>query len=289
MLRSVLVDAHQHSSPRSFAVPNTVQVHLTIKIWKVVVTRDDVWELAERLWQTYSLASSIGNDASLEVLVLTADGAQYESSDLTLLEEGGVLDRRTPTGIDIEYRDPSQKRRITISLRRQHLWGIGHSEARVTGTDETWVRGTAACIDEHVRRWKKQTDWPRRYRTVLTAGIAAAFGILFARAVQLAIAYAIMLQLIPNPPELPDALRSLALVISYLSGFALMLGPATSIVSRIQALYPPVELAMGPEHLRAENAKRTQLRRLMLWVVVPLVIGLVVECIIRLASSSPWL
>ena len=268
---------------------NTVQVHLTIQIWQVVVTRDDVWELAQRLWQTYTRASSTGNDASLEVVVLTADGAQYESSDLTLLEEGGVLDRRTPTGIDIEYRDTSQKRRITISMRRQNLWGMRHSEARVTGTDETWVRGTAAWIDDHVRRWKKQTDWPRRYRTVLTTGIAAAFGILFARALQLAFAYAITLQLIPAAPELPHTLPSLALAISYFSGFAVMLGPATSIVARIQALYPPVELAMGPEHLRAENAKRTQLYKLMLWVVAPLVIGLVVECITRLASSWPWL
>lgn len=260
------------------------RVKLEVKIWDVVVTRDDVSELGERLRETYIRASKRGNDASFGVLVLTDDGAQYESSDLRLLEEGGVLDRLTPTGIEMEYRDSSEDRRISISLRRQRVWGIAHSEARISGIDETWVRGSAAAIEEHVRRWKKQTGWPRRYSTLLTSVIAAVFTVLLVRALELALVYVFRLQPIPNPPEWLSSFGSFLGVISHFLTFLLMLAPAGSIVARIQALYPPVEFAMGPEHLRAEHAKRTQLYKLMLWVVGPLAIGLVVEGIIWVAS-----
>ena len=248
-----------------------------LKISKVIIKPENIREIAEIVYKEYSQDLEKNQHTSLKFILKSYDNTQYESEDMDIFSDGGILDSRRIIAIEMEYHNYSKDKRLFIDLEHTTgKWNRGN-EVIISGCDEIWANGVLKSIENSVSNWKKQETWPYKYKWPLTIIFAIGIGLLYLNLLEFIMSYVVV-----SPPMLPKPqwaieLRPLLIFIYYSTGFILGLWPASSIVDKICKLYPCVEFILGPEHFHIEEKRRAKLYKTISMGVIPLVISIIIE------------
>ncbi|HUW10170.1 MAG TPA: hypothetical protein VM537_10600 [Anaerolineae bacterium] len=251
----------------------SVRTHRSSEVTGVVITADNIRELASHLAQQQSPDPAHTDQDTVTFTLRCADGTKFTADHLGLLQEGGRLDTRRIVGIDLSYENQRSCRHFDISLQHGGGRHSSYNSMTVSGTDETWVDGNIQWFNDCVSNWRKQATWPHEYYSLLLAGLSVAFFVPLAGIV------ALVMLLFGWPTEDTHEIIKLG----YSAGGALIIvGIAHSVVTWLQTSYPKVELAVGPEHHQFEKARRKKIRSIIGLAVAPLVFSLLAGLLLRI-------
>lgn len=250
-----------------------------LKISEVVIKPENIREISEIVYKEYSQDLKKDQNISVEFILKSSDNTQYESGDINIFSEGGILDSRRIIAIDMRYYNYSEDKRISIDLEHAtSKWG-GGNEVIISGRDEIWANGILKLIESSISDWKKQENRPYKYKLPLTIIFAIGIGLLYLNFLDIIFSYVIVTTSISPKPQWAIELRPIILLIYYSSGFFVGYWPASYIVDKICKLYPYVEFILGPEHSHMEKKRRANLYKIVSLGVIPLVISLIIELI----------
>lgn len=242
-----------------------------LKIFGVVVRPKNIRELANRVYAEYSQDLKKQENVSIKFILKSFDGTQYESEKMGFLSEGETLDNRRIVAIEMRYHNDSYDKWIDINLEHTISDWITRNKATVSGYDEVWTNGIVKMIEEIVSGWKKQADWPRKYKWLLLLILSIAMGLSF-----YLLLYSIVGLFLSTSELFKKTLPFFAVCLS--SAFVL----GHYMVDRIRRLYPSVEFMMGPEHSRVEGRKREKIYRVVQIIILtflPLAISLILNLV----------
>jgi hypothetical protein len=143
------------------------------------------------------------------------------------------------------------------------------------GRVENWVDGIVRGVENHVKEWKRQAGWPYNlwmWLFILPPGIGTS--LLFTSFVVAGMV----------SPRLGESFLLFMNGLNFLVGFlpGAMLGGL--MLSKVRRLYPSVELLTGPEHAQEEKQRRKKLYWLVTVVIVPFLVGVLLE-LVKVISS----
>ena len=230
-----------------------------LKISKVIIKPENIREMAEIVYKAYSQDLEKNQHTSLKFILKSYDNTQYESEDMDIFSDGGILDSRRIIAIEMEYHNYSEDKRLFIYLEHTAgKWRRGN-EVIISGCDEMWADGVLKSIEDSVSNWKKQETWPYKYKRPLTIIFAIGIGLLYLNLLDFIFSYVIVISSMSPEPQWAIEFHHLFIFICYSTGFICGLLPASSIVDKICKLYPRVEFILGPEHFHIEEKRRAKL------------------------------
>ena len=248
-----------------------------LKISEVIIKPENIREIAEIVYKEYSQDLEKNQHLSLKFILKSYDNTQYESEDMDIFSDGGIIDSRRIIAIEMEYHNYSKDKRLFIDLEHTTgKWSRGN-EVIISGCDEIWANGVLKSIENSVSNWKKQETWPYRYKWPLTIIFAIGIGLLYLNLLDFIMSYVIVIPPMSPKPQWAIEFRSLFIFIYYLTGCMCGLWPASYIVDKICKLYPCVEFILGPEHFHIEEKRRAKLYKTISIGVIPLVISIIIE------------
>ena len=248
-----------------------------LKISEVIIKPENIREIAEIVYKEYSQDLEKNQHLSLKFILKSYDNTQYESEDMDIFSDGGILDSRRIIAIEMECHNYSKDKRLFIDLEHTAgKWSRGN-EVMISGCDEMWANGVLKSIENSVSNWKKQETWPYKYKWPLTIIFAIGIGLLYLNLSDFIFSYVIVISPMSPKPQWAIEFRPLFIFSYYSTGFILGLWPASSIVDKICKLYPCVEFILGPEHFHIEEKRRAKLYKTISMGVIPLVISIIIE------------
>ncbi|HUW97180.1 MAG TPA: hypothetical protein VMW58_15470 [Anaerolineae bacterium] len=263
-----------------------MKVRREVPIRRVVVTPDDVRELAAQLTAEWAKIDDFGGYRSIQITAIAHDGTQYDLTPTELSADDNVLDRRSIEAIELAYSTASDYR-VDLTLRRQVFSRTDYSKARVTGPDEAWVSGVLGVIQSCAANWRQRANWLDRHPSLSAALLAVVFAVMNMYFLFLAadLAWSVAeawfgYQLPPESKRLVAAVAPFSALAGLMGAVGLWFGHlfwADRLLRWVAEAYPSVELAMGPEHQRVESKRRARLRWAVSVVVVPIALALIIE------------
>ena len=257
---------------------SNVKIRKKLKISGGVVKPENIRELAEKVYKEYSQDLEKNQRVSVNFILKSSDDTQYESENTEIFLEGGILDNRRIIAIEMLYDNYSEDKRISIDLEHT-ISNSMINEVIISGRNEIWANGVLKLIENIVSNWKKQVNWPYKYKWPLTIIFGIGIGLLYINFLDIIINPYINITPISPKPQWAIELRPFIISLYYLSGFFIGVLPASYIVDKICRLYPSVEFIMGPEYSHIEERKRIKLYKTISIGVIPLVISLIIESI----------
>ena len=73
-----------------------------LKISKVIIKPENIREMAEIVYKAYSQDLEKNQHTSLKFILKSYDNTQYESEDMDIFSDGGILDSRRIIAIEME-------------------------------------------------------------------------------------------------------------------------------------------------------------------------------------------
>jgi hypothetical protein len=244
-----------------------------------VVTLTAVRQLAERLSDEYEATAGDHDRPDLSFSVACDDGSAFESSDVALFAPDSVVSKKRVERVTLLFRN--YPARASIEIKLAHGDSQHGNSVVVYGLDSTWVNGTLKQLEETIASFPPQNTFVARHTTLVTTTIALGLGSLFVWTVRLIVARAVGHPAVPATKDATDVLidRFPALLYLIQYGFSYLIGmfPAWTIVDRLKALWPDVELQIGPEHSQIQKKRRLVLASVMVLGVLPLVTNLLYD------------
>ena len=248
------------------------------KITRLVVKPDNVRELATIIHKEYTKKSNKDKHTKIEYILKSCDNTQYNSENEDIFLQGGFLDSKRIIAIEMEYNNYEDDECISVdimhSIRTRSVIG---NEATVSGHNEIWVNGVIKSIESCVSNWKKQIDWPYKFKWPLIILFAVGIGLLYLNFLEFMFKYVVILQTVTPKQEWLISFRPVLMFVYYLAGFGIGYMPASYIVSKICELYPELELDTGPEYLNKEKIIRNKLYKFFSMGLIPLIIAIILE------------
>ena len=257
---------------------DAMKISKELKITGVIVKPSDIRELAKKVYEEYE-SDNESDRKSINFILKGADGTQYESEDIKIFSDSGILDTRRIIGIEIIYFNHVNDKSISIRLKHAVIDYEWENYISVSGSHELWVNGIIKSFEDIISNWKKQVTWPHKYDWFLMIIFAIGIGLLYLNFLNFIFTYIIVVHPISPKPQWAVELRPIFIFIYYIFGFLFGMWPASYIVDELKKLYPIVELRTGPEHTQVEAKKRRKLYAIISMGVIPLIISLVVELI----------
>lgn len=204
------------------------------------------------------------------------DDSAFRSQSSALFEASSTLSKKAVERIELEYRN-SAKTRISVDLA--HGNSSSQNEILISGTDGIWVNGMLNELSETFESFSPQSNFIRRFRgpimTVLAIGTGAAISWMLAHIIELVYTF-------PSGPPPAWAVNVSAILEHIPLGFYLLnyafywmtgLIPADLLYAKLEALWPSVELQIGPEHKQIERSRRKTIAAVFVIGVAPLVVA----------------
>lgn len=210
-------------------------------------------------------------------MLIGDDGTQYEDETMEFFSERGILHNRKIVSIDLSYSLNYGEKDLSMGLHHS-VHKDSWNEMKVSGTDETWVNGEFAKLKDILDNCEPQKEFFNRHSgkvlVFLLGCILVTLGILGH-----SISLLILGRLKNVTPD--DTLRikfySILGLPMVLSAFAF--GWASKLSDKIEALYPDVELLIGPAYFQKEAIKRRQLLNILSLVIIPTLLAIIWEII----------
>lgn len=256
---------------------DTIKISRELKIYGRIVKPDNIRELAKRVYEEY--VSDKSNHKDINFILRGIDETQYESEDIKIFSNNGILDTRRIIAVEITYSNHTNDKRISIKLKHtitDYEWG---NVIFVSGSDKLWVDGVIKYFEDTIANWEKQPNWPHKYGSLLAVifavGIGIGIGLLCLNILNFIFAYVIVVHPISPKPGWIIVLQVLFISLGLSSG----IWPACYIANKLKRLYPIVELRTGPKHMQLETKRKKLVAAVISRGILPLVISLIVELI----------
>ncbi|MFQ6087726.1 MAG: hypothetical protein ACE5K0_02340 [Candidatus Methanofastidiosia archaeon] len=247
----------------------------------VIIRPENIRELAKKVYKEYTNDSKKKNrHISIDFFLKEHDGTQYESENIEIFSEGGILETRRIIEIEMRYHNYSEDKRISVDLEhsiRENRWG---NKVVVSGYDDIWTNGVLKSIESIISSWENQVNWPYRYKDLLIILFGIGITLLYINILDIINSYIFVIQpLSPQPQWAKDIIPTLKIGAYFLVFLGAMIWPALYIVNKICELYPPVEFTTGPEYSYVEKIRRKKLYTFLSVGIIPLIISLIYELI----------
>lgn len=194
-----------------------------------------------------------GSAASLEFLVETVDGSQFESESIALFDTNAAVSERRVIKIRMTLTDFRTRKNAQLSITHGDSHFLSSNELIVSGYDTNWVNGITRKLEQAIGGARTQSSVVKKYGSGLRLLLSLPFGYLGLRAFAL---------FTPTPEEgvaeneWASAHPELVMVFAWLLVLAFGYFPADLLVSKLRSLWPSVELQIGPEHSLLEMQRR---------------------------------
>ena len=249
-----------------------MQISRGLKIKGYVVKPQDIRELAKKVYEEYESDDEKPNYKEIKFILKEADGIRYESEDLKILSENGLLDTRRIIGVEIAYFNYKSMRGISVKLDHAPRDYGSENYIYVSGPDELWVNGVIKSFESIIANWEKQVSLLYNYSWPLQAVFALVIGFPL---------FYLLHQIYSSPSSESQLGTKIAVFVDYfiyfMLAFILGMWPASIIVDQLKKLYPIVELRTGPQHTHMEANRRKKLYFILTMGVLPLIISLLVK------------
>jgi len=249
-----------------------------VRIAGYVVETKNIRDLADFIYNEHrrDLSNLVAKkrkfESEVEFTLISASGRRYDSNDIAIIGDGGILERKRIVEFEMSYEDAEEGKSILLRLEHAPTSRRG-TGATVSGWDENWVDGIARGVENHLKEWKRQAGWPHNswlWLFILLPGIGTSllftsfsFDVLGMAPIRLGESGILLF------------LHGLYFLVGFLPGA--MLGGL--MLSKVRQLYPSVELLTGPEHAQEEKQRRRKLYWLVTVVIVPFLVGVLVELV----------
>jgi hypothetical protein len=216
------------------------------------------------------------------------DDTTVESESPEVIQDEWLVEHgRRPIRIEMSYYNFTLDRHIGINL--SHGDDSYGNEVRVSGSGADWVQANFFALKEAVEAVRSQNVWIRRHSNLLVNFIALGIGCLCFLIIEL-LAIAARKLGVPGLKEFwaewKEVRASGAWPFLYFYGWVwryltgLFLG-AFAVRTWLLSIWPSIEFDFGPEHLRREKIKRDRLYSVGALVILPILITLLCDLIVR--------
>lgn len=250
-----------------------------IAISDKIITSNNIKELATKMYKEYQSHNQSGSRSKILFIFTGSDETQYESENLEIFSDGGIIDNRKIKRIDFTfYTYDGEEKHIDINISHTvSKYSFYGNQIKVSGSDENWVNGIAKSFEDMISNWKPQITWPNQYLGIITLIFSIGFGLIFINVLYFILSS--FVEPMPSPPDWIISVRPVILILNY--GFGILVGylPASYITKKIDDIFPYIELTIGPEHLQEEVKKRKYLYKLLSLGIIPLILSIIIELI----------
>ena len=250
-----------------------VKVTRSINISNVVVTPDNIREIATILYEEYkkNSASDDGKNRwkyDIAFTLKSADGIQYQAEDIDVFNRSGLIYTRKITAIDMSY-SCTGKEYIDVKLLHSYYDEYYmRNSIEIKGLGETWTNGMLENIKIAISSWKKQAIWPKMIKIPCSILLGLFFG------------WAAVKFIIEKNITISDKQESAYIYLVCLIAIAgYFLG--NHIFKNILRLFPSVELLTGPPHAQCEKIKRTKVAGLLAAYSAPFIVAIIIGILKR--------
>ena len=249
------------------------------KIENRIVTREGVFKLASLVHQEYLSAKQGTKHCSVSYMVTCSDNSSFESEDPSIFDKESFLISKKVETIEITYHQYETNSYINISLRHGSDYG---NSITVRGTDSTWVNGITKKLEEAVDSFQPQNTFVKKHKWMFNVIFGLSLGAIFIW----------IIMIIPSdppkdqPPAWVMVLRSLferfpplRLIFKYLLGLPVGIFPASLLTEKLIALWPSIEIQVGPDHTLLEKKRRKWILNVVIMGVLPLLLSLIYDIV----------
>ena len=258
-----------------------------ITIENIVINLSNVKLLVDEVYKEYSKIMDKSYRKSIEYSVKCDDNSTFESEDISLFSDDSIINKKRVISIDISFYfyNIDNDFRNSIRINLNHGNTTFGNDITVSGTDSKWVNGMIKRLEENVDSFKPQSTFFKNHKFISTSILALGLGIVYVWI----IIFFINATSSPSANETTETLSPLKelfinypiikTMILYLLGLIAGIIPASLIIEKLNSLWPSVEIQIGPEHTFIEKKRRFWLISFLLFGVLPIVVGFVVELI----------
>lgn len=209
------------------------------------------------------------------------DGATFESATRDLFDsEKSILTKKNAKNISLvasNYRNRS-KIEVEISHGNSSYGNI----VVIRGKDPHWVNGTLAAFEETLNSFSPQNDFVATHHSLINVIASVSIGT--------ALLYLLVYLFAPDSASVAtseDSKNKLVLlvesiplalyIIKYLLAYFIGMIPAHSLTTKLETLWPSVELQIGPEHSMIERQRRIWLSNLVILGILPILTSIIYD------------
>lgn len=261
-----------------------MKITKTIIISDKVVSLDDVLRIANIFQRQKDLAHKAKHYASIEYRIDFTDNTSIEVDDVDMLTEDVVNRSARPIRLHFFFYNHSLSRKVEFTLRHGEL--SYENTALVSGAELSWLSETFDALQEAIARFRPQSFWFRRHRSLLLHLIAIGIGSLgmfiLGVLVDTVIGHTRMLEFVKPLPA--DSLRRTLVPAFYVFLWMVRWGTgltwgAYAVRTWLLDLWPTIEFAFGLEHLNIERAQRQRLMAVFSLIVLPILTSVAYDCL----------
>jgi hypothetical protein len=194
---------------------------------------------------------------------------------MSIFQEDGVLNTRKIVSVEMRYHNRKDDKDISIGLYHS-VESDYKNRISVSGLDEKWVNGTFSGLQDTLKNCERQKTFFANHFIL----IALVFWACFAFSVFMIFGF--LTELSVKYIKSSSAVQSAKTIfIGVRIGLGIVFGTelTKALTKDIGALYPDVELLVGPEHLQREARKRRRLLSILAIVIIPTLIGIVLALV----------
>jgi hypothetical protein len=259
-----------------------VQETASIQPSGIVVGLGDLRQLATLLFDIVARApcNAGSGQAAPDVEVVAKGGVRFSGATLDLFDDDGPLANRALVEIAITYHDWKSHTSVAMKLEettKVYSWSQSN-KLSISGSDATWVHGSFKQMTDALERIPPQVKWPWWKRIAIIALVA----------IVITLPGFFLKLIIVRQDQLVSFGRLHGHRVEYLNAstsaeifglIVFLLFEVTGIISggiiseKIVALYPSVELRIGPSHLNPRLRRRKQMQFLITAVLIPLIVS----------------
>lgn len=262
-----------------------------IHIQDKIISIKDLKKLADFVFKEFKHIKKSDDYANIRFSATCDDKSIFSSEHPSIFDENSRLSTKhvISATITLDSYKPDVKR---ISIRIEHssdnlfLRSLFDNRIEVEGKNSNWVNGTLKNLEEMIDSFTPQNTFVRRHKVLLSILFALSIGTVISKILLLLVSN------VPPSPEPPTGLAYLLIqflekypypifsyVIIYIFNLIWGIVPAIYLVSKLQALYPSVELQIGPEHKYIEKTRRQWIINSFLAGILPLILSLLYDII----------
>lgn len=251
-----------------------------VSIQNKIIKLSDVRKLAQIIVEEASKFQLDEKEHRIKFSATCFDGSIFSSKDVALFSDDSVLNSKRIESINLILSCYYADEVIDIGLKHNNS-PYNYSKINIKGNNSNWVNGVLKRLEDLVESFQPQNNFLSTYQLHLKTITAISIGLI----------YIFLISLIPaepskNPEEWVKHLNNFihqqplfGYFMKYF--FALLMGwaPASYIIDKLKALWPIVEIQIGPEHTYIEVKRRKLIAVTFIVGIVPLITSFIYDII----------